>query len=46
LIFTYSTYVTAAYQEQLWVAALEYGLLFVVLYLERKKWFQEKEIEN
>lgn len=46
LIFTYSTYITAAYYEHLGVAAVEYGLLFAILYLERKKWFPRKEIEN
>ncbi len=38
LILTYATYQTAAYEENMYLMALEYAALFALLYLERGKW--------
>ena len=43
LLVTYATYQTSAYTEHLWVVALAYALLFIILYLEREKWFETKK---
>lgn len=43
LLVTYATYQTSAYTEHLWVVTIEYAFLFLVLYIERGKWFHTRK---